>query len=86
MSTPRSFAQRLPATFRAAGVKPEWEVFNHAHLLADMPSLTEFDRAPFVVNFVLNQQRRSRMRCPTHRESCAGLTPTMRHDTLILCQ
>ncbi|ROS38568.1 BKACE family enzyme [Amycolatopsis thermoflava] len=55
MSTPRWFARRLVAAFREAGAKPEWEVFNPAHLLVDMPELIEFDRPPYVVNFVLNQ-------------------------------
>ncbi|WP_033295819.1 3-keto-5-aminohexanoate cleavage protein [Amycolatopsis jejuensis] len=57
MSTPRSFARRLAETFREVGAKPEWEVFNHANLIADFPSLLEFDRAPYIVNLVLNQHR-----------------------------
>ncbi|OZM75678.1 3-keto-5-aminohexanoate cleavage protein [Pseudonocardia sp. MH-G8] len=55
MDTPPSFARELAAAFRAAGAKPEWEVFNPAHLVVDMAELSEFDDAPHVVNLVLNQ-------------------------------
>lgn len=73
MSTPPSFARRLAAAFREAGVKPEWEIFNHAHLVADMPSLLEFDQAPYVVNFVLNQHRTFQNALPYTPQILRGL-------------
>jgi 3-keto-5-aminohexanoate cleavage enzyme len=55
MGTPPAFARELGRAFRAAGAKPEWEVFNPAHLLVDMPALIDLDTAPHIVNLVLNQ-------------------------------
>jgi uncharacterized protein (DUF849 family) len=57
MDTPPSFARELATAFQAAGAKPEWEVFNPAHLVVDMVELSEFDAAPHIVNLVLNQHR-----------------------------
>lgn len=42
--------------FQRIGVKPEWEVFNPAHILQDTMRLIEagFDKPPYYVNMVLN--------------------------------
>jgi 3-keto-5-aminohexanoate cleavage enzyme len=55
MDTPRAFARELGEAFRKAGAKPEWEVFNPAHLAVDLPALIDLDDPPHIVNLVLNQ-------------------------------
>lgn len=57
MDTPRAWARELAEAMRERGIKPEWEVFNHAHLAADLPALADVDDSPFVVNLVLGQHR-----------------------------
>jgi 3-keto-5-aminohexanoate cleavage enzyme len=57
MASPPSFARELAESMRRAGVKPEWEVFNPAHVVVDMADLRAMDSAPYIVNLVLNQHR-----------------------------
>ncbi|HKT15192.1 MAG TPA: 3-keto-5-aminohexanoate cleavage protein [Allosphingosinicella sp.] len=50
---------RLAARFKERGIKPEWEVFNPAHILQDMSRLIAggFDKPPYYVNIVLGGER-----------------------------
>lgn len=57
--TTPSQCDRLAARFKERGIKPEWEVFNPAHILQDMTRLIAagFDKAPYYVNIVLGADR-----------------------------
>ncbi|MCF7547895.1 3-keto-5-aminohexanoate cleavage protein [Pseudonocardia sp. WMMC193] len=57
MGTSRRLARALAEGIAKAGATPEWEVFNHANLLVDLPALADLDSAPHVVNLVLNQHQ-----------------------------
>nr|WP_315400953.1 3-keto-5-aminohexanoate cleavage protein [uncultured Duganella sp.] len=57
--TTPSQCDRLAARFKERGIKPEWEVFNPAHIMQDMSRLIAagFDQAPYYVNIVLGADR-----------------------------
>ncbi|CEH50840.1 3-keto-5-aminohexanoate cleavage protein [Xanthomonas citri pv. durantae] len=57
--TTPSQCDRLAARFKERGIKPEWEVFNPAHILQDMNRLIAagFDKPPYYVNIVLGAER-----------------------------
>lgn len=57
--TTPSQCDRLAARFKERGIKPEWEVFNPAHIVQDMMRLTKagFDKPPYYVNIVLGAER-----------------------------
>ena len=58
VSTTPSQCDRLAARFVERGIKPEWEVFNPAHILQDvMRLITVCDKPPYFVNIVLNADR-----------------------------
>jgi len=58
LSTTPSQCDRLAARFVERGIKPEWEVFNPAHILQDLTRLvTVCDKPPYFVNIVLNVDR-----------------------------
>jgi 3-keto-5-aminohexanoate cleavage enzyme len=50
---------RMAAIFKERGLKPEWEVFNPAHILQDMSRLIAkgYDKPPYYVNIVLGLDR-----------------------------
>ena len=57
--TTPSQCDRLAARFKERGIKPEWEVFNPAHILQDMSRLiaSGYDKPPYYVNIVLGGER-----------------------------
>lgn len=57
--TTPSQCDRLAARFNERGIKPEWEVFNPAHIVQDMLRLIKsgFDKPPYYVNIVLGAER-----------------------------
>lgn len=57
--TTPSQCDRLAARFVERGIKPEWEVFNPAHIVQDMARLiaSGFDKPPYYVNIVLGAER-----------------------------
>jgi len=58
VSTTPNQCQRMAAKFVERGIKPEWEVFNPAHILQGVNSLiTTCDKPPYFVNIVLNVDR-----------------------------
>ena len=58
VSTTPSQCDRLAARFKERGIKPEWEVFNPAHILQDLSRLiTVCDKPPYFINIVLNADR-----------------------------
>ncbi|HKU24401.1 MAG TPA: 3-keto-5-aminohexanoate cleavage protein [Candidatus Sulfotelmatobacter sp.] len=58
VSTTPSQCDRLAARFKERGIKPEWEVFNPAHILQDLTRLLPVcDKPPYFVNIVLNADR-----------------------------
>jgi uncharacterized protein (DUF849 family) len=58
VSTTPSQCDRLAARFKERGIKPEWEVFNPAHILQDVTRLiTVCDKPPYFINIVLNADR-----------------------------
>jgi len=50
---------RLAQKMQEKGIKPEWEVFAHAHILQDMTRLIQkgYDKPPYYVNIVLGGER-----------------------------
>lgn len=59
LNTPPSRCRELARGMKERGIKPEWEVFNPAHILQDVASLIEqgFDEPPYIINMVLNAHR-----------------------------
>ncbi len=59
VNTPPSRCRELAEGMRERGIKPEWEVFNPAHILQDVATLIEagFDEPPYFINMVLNAHR-----------------------------
>lgn len=57
-TTPKK-CDELAARMREKGIKPEWEVFDLAHLVQDMTRLVKggFDEPPYYVNIVLGMDR-----------------------------
>jgi uncharacterized protein (DUF849 family) len=82
MDTPRSFARELGEAFRKAGAKPEWEVFNHAHLAVDLPTLVDLDEPPHIVNLVLNQHLTFQNALPYSPAILRGLVALLPDDTV----
>ncbi|HKS72664.1 MAG TPA: 3-keto-5-aminohexanoate cleavage protein [Terriglobales bacterium] len=58
VSTTPSQCDRMAERFKERGIKPEWEVFNPAHILQDVTRLiTVCDKPPYFINIVLNADR-----------------------------
>jgi uncharacterized protein (DUF849 family) len=59
LNTAPSRCLELAKLMKEKGIKPEWEVFNPAHILQDAAALTAagYDKAPFYFNIVLNGDR-----------------------------
>ncbi|HEV2571628.1 MAG TPA: 3-keto-5-aminohexanoate cleavage protein [Beijerinckiaceae bacterium] len=57
--TTPSQCNRLATALQEKGIKPEWEVFNPAHILQDLTRLIKagFDKPPYYVNIVLGAER-----------------------------
>ncbi len=57
--TSPSRCEAMAKRFQERGIKPEWEVFNPAHILQDMTRLIEkgYDKPPHYVNMVLGTDR-----------------------------
>jgi 3-keto-5-aminohexanoate cleavage enzyme len=58
ITTP-SRCERLAKRFQERGVKPEWEVFNPAHIIQDVTRLIAkgYDKPPYYINIVLGTDR-----------------------------
>lgn len=58
LTTP-SRCEHMAKTFQEKGIKPEWEVFNPAHIIQDATRLIEkgYDKPPYYFNFVLGADR-----------------------------
>ncbi|HET9018975.1 MAG TPA: 3-keto-5-aminohexanoate cleavage protein [Acetobacteraceae bacterium] len=58
ITTP-SRTEALAKRFQERGIKPEWEVFNPAHILQDVTRLIEkgYDKPPYFINMVLGTDR-----------------------------
>lgn len=56
MVTEPARCDEMAQHFKTIGVKPEWEVFNPAHILQDTMRLIEagYDKPPYYINMVLN--------------------------------
>jgi 3-keto-5-aminohexanoate cleavage enzyme len=56
MNTPPSRCKELAVGMKKRGIKPEWEVFNPAHILQDTTRLIEegLDDEPYFINLVMN--------------------------------
>nr|WP_274709346.1 3-keto-5-aminohexanoate cleavage protein [Nitratireductor luteus] len=57
--TSPSRSEKLAKRFQERGVKPEWEVFNPAHIAQDVCRLIEkgYDKPPYYINIVLGAHR-----------------------------
>jgi uncharacterized protein (DUF849 family) len=51
--------EAMAKRFQERGIKPEWEVFNPAHILQDVTRLIEkgYDKPPYYINIVLGTDR-----------------------------
>ena len=58
ITTP-SRCETMAKRFRERGIKPEWEVFNPAHILQDVTRLIQkgYDKPPYFINMVLGTDR-----------------------------
>ena len=56
--TPSS-CEALAKRFQERGIKPEWEVFNPAHIIQDVTRLIQkgYDKPPYFINMVLGTDR-----------------------------
>ena len=59
MDTPLSKGRALAEGMKARGIKPEWEVFSHTHILQDVSTLIDegHDDEPHFINLVMNVHR-----------------------------
>lgn len=59
VTTTPSRCEALAKRFRERGIKPEWEVFNPAHIVQDVTRLIEkgYDTPPHFINIVLGTDR-----------------------------
>jgi 3-keto-5-aminohexanoate cleavage enzyme len=59
MDTPLSKGRALAEGMKKRGIKPEWEVFSHTHILQDVTTLIGegLDEAPHFINLVMNVHR-----------------------------
>jgi uncharacterized protein (DUF849 family) len=57
--TPPSRCEEMAIRFTERGIKPEWEVFNPAHILQDVTRLIHkgYDKPPYYINIVLGTDR-----------------------------
>ncbi len=57
--TPASRCDTMAQRFQERGIKPEWEVFNPAHILQDVTRLIKkgYDKPPYYINIVLGTDR-----------------------------
>jgi 3-keto-5-aminohexanoate cleavage enzyme len=57
--TPPSRCEAMAKRFQERGIKPEWEVFNPAHILQDVTRLIQkgYDKPPYYINIVLGTDR-----------------------------
>ena len=58
LTTP-SRCEAMAKRFQERGIKPEWEVFNPAHILQDVTRLIQkgYDKPPYYINIVLGTDR-----------------------------
>ena len=58
MTTPTQ-CEEMAKKFKERGIKPEWEVFNPAHILQDVCRLIEkgYDKPPYYINMVLGAEK-----------------------------
>jgi 3-keto-5-aminohexanoate cleavage enzyme len=58
ITTP-SRCEALAKRFQETGIKPEWEVFNPAHIIQDVTRLIQkgYDKPPYYINMVLGTDR-----------------------------
>ncbi len=84
MDTPWSKIRQLLGEMRTLGIKPEWEVFNHSHLISDMWKLTEggFDEPPYVANIVLGMEGVFQNALPYRPEILASLVSSLPPETI----
>ena len=59
MDTPLSKGRALAEGMKTRGIKPEWEVFSHTHILQDVTTLIDegHDEGPHFINLVMNAHR-----------------------------
>jgi len=59
MHTSPERSRELAEKMQARGIKPEWEVFSHSHIVQDVTTLTMagLDKPPYFVNIVLGTHR-----------------------------
>jgi 3-keto-5-aminohexanoate cleavage enzyme len=59
MHTSPERSRELATKMQARGIKPEWEVFTHSHIVQDVSTLTAegLDKPPYFVNIVLGTHR-----------------------------
>lgn len=59
VATTPSRCEALAKRFQERGIKPEWEVFNPAHIVQDVTRLIEkgYDKPPYFINIVLGTDR-----------------------------
>ncbi len=52
-------SRQLAQMMQQRGIKPEWEVFSHSHIVQDVTELTAagFDKPPYFVNIVLGTHK-----------------------------
>lgn len=57
--TSPKMCDRMAERFKEVGIKPEWEVFNPAHILQDVTRLIKagYDKPPYYINIVLGTER-----------------------------
>ncbi|MGH7210633.1 MAG: 3-keto-5-aminohexanoate cleavage protein, partial [Acetobacteraceae bacterium] len=67
--------EALARRFQERGIKPEWEVFNPAHILQDVTRLIEkgYDRPPYFINMVLGVERGFQGAMPYSVETLAAM-------------
>lgn len=82
--TTPSQCDRLAERFRERGIKPEWEVFNPAHIIQDMTRLIAagYDKPPYYVNIVLGAERGFQGAMPYTPETLATMVKLLPPESI----
>jgi len=84
LNTPPSRCKQLASLMKQRGIKPEWEVFNPAHIIQDVSSLIAqgFDEPPYIINMVLNAHRGFQNAMPYNPKSLQYMVDLLPKDSL----
>jgi uncharacterized protein (DUF849 family) len=84
VSTTPSRSERLAILFQEKGIKPEWEVFNPAHIIQDVTRLIEkgYDKPPYFINIVLGTDKGFQGGMPYSHDTLSAMIKLLPPDSI----